>query len=226
MEAKVKSQEQILKANERVRHGFLWGVLIVVVVGIVGANVWSSLHQRLRARTNFATSPSSDLGIHNQVPDFSLTNQNGTPLALSDLRGKIWVADFIFTNCVASCPLMTDKMARLEEEFATADVYFVSFSVDPEHDTPEVLSRYAARYGADLNRWFFLTGEKEAIYRLVHDGFNLAVGHQGTDLLHSSRFVLVDRQGKIRDYYDSNVNGALQQLRRDMRALLRSDTRR
>ena len=214
MEAKVKSPEQNAKPNERLRHGLLWGALIVVIVGIVGANIWSSLHQN----------PSLQPDVHQQAPDFSLINQQGVSLALSDLQGKIWVADFIFTRCVAACPLMTDKMAKLQEEFATGDVYFVSFSVDPEYDTPDVLSQYADRYGADHDKWFFLTGEKEGIYHLTQAGFNLAVGQQASEILHSSRFVLVDRQGRIRGYYDSNENDALEKLRRDIKILLRSGT--
>jgi protein SCO1/2 len=219
MKAKVKPSEQIGKPDGRIRHGLLWGLLIVVIVGIVGANLWSLLHKRVEAPKKPA-SPLSGLAVHNRVPDFALTDQNGHPLTLSALQGKIWVADFIFTSCVAVCPLMTNKMAGLQDEFASVDIYFVSFSVDPERDKPEVLSQYAARYGANPNRWFFLTGEKGAIYRLAQEGFNLAAGTQGTEILHSTRFVLIDRQGQIRGYYDSNENDALQQLRRDIRSLL------
>lgn len=225
MDTEVKSPEQHAKSNERVRHGSLWGVLIVVIVGIVSLNIWSTLQRKLTAPETPA-SPLSSLAVYNRLPDFSLTNQNGVPLTLSDLQGKIWVADFIFTNCVTICPLMTDKMARLQEEFARDAVYFVSFSVDPERDTPEVLSRYAAHYGADLNGWSFLTGEKGAIYQLAHEGFNLSTGHQGSDILHSTRFVLIDRGGRVRGYYDSRNKEVLQQLRHDIRILLRSGTRK
>ncbi len=210
MEAKAQSPEQNPKPRERLRHGLLWGALIAVILGIVGANIWLSLHHDLGADTE------SDLAVHHQVPDFSLIDQRGTPVALSDLHGKIWVADFIFTRCVAACPLMTVKMKRLQEEFVESGIYFVSFSVDPEHDTPDVLLRYANRFGVDGNRWFFLTGEKRAIYHLTQEGFGLAIGQQESEVLHSARFVLVDRRGQIRSYYDSNEDEALQKLRRDL----------
>jgi protein SCO1/2 len=220
MEAKAKSPEQIPNPNERMLRGLLWGVLALVIVGIVGANVRSLLYQKAGA-TSKSVSSLPALTVHQQLPDFSLTDQRGASLALADLRGKIWVADFIFTSCVTICPPMTDEMSKLQEEFSTEDVYFVSFSVDPERDTPEVLSRYAGRYGADHKSWSFLTGEKEAIYQLAHRGFNLAAGHQGSEILHSTRFVLIDKQGQVRGYYDSRSKANLQQLRRDIGALLR-----
>lgn len=220
MEAKVNSPEQEATSNERRLRGILWGALALVIVGILGANLWSFVHQK--SGTD-AESPTvlSELATHGQLPDFSLTNQRGTPFALSDLQDKVWVADFIFTSCGTICPPMTIEMARLQDEFVAEDVYFVSFSVDPERDTPEVLTRYADYYGADNNRWSFLTGQKEAIYQLAHDAFNLAAGHRGSEILHSTRFVLVDRKQQVRGYYDSRSKAHLQQLRQDMQTLLR-----
>ena len=155
-----------------------------------------------------------------KVPDFNLTNQQGELLALSDMMGKIWIADFIFTNCPTICPAMTSEMARLQSEFVAAPLYFVSFSVDPERDTSEVLSRYAKAYGADDRRWHFLTGEKEGIYELAKDGFSLAAGHNGSEILHSTRFVLIAPDGNIYGRYDSRSKPALLRLRRDVNTLL------
>ena len=115
---------------------------------------------------------------------------------------------------------MTQEMARLQSEFVAEPVYFVSFSVDPERDTSEVLSRYAKEYGADDRRWHFLTGEKEHIYELAKDGFSLAAGHNGTELLHSTRFVLVAADGRIYGRYDSRSKPAMLRLRRDLSTLL------
>ena len=209
-----ETPEQNPKPRERLWHGLLWGALIVVILAIVGANIWSSLHQDL------GSDAESDLAVHHQVPDFSLIDQRGNPIVLSDLKGKIWVANFIFTRCVAACPLMTDKMKKLQEEFSESSVDFVSFSVDPEYDTPDVLFQYANRFGVDGNRWFFLTGDKETIYHLTQEGFGLAIGQQDSEVLHSARFVLVDRRGQIRGYYDSNEDEALQKLRQDIPSLL------
>ena len=98
---------------------------------------------------------------------------------------------------------MTQEMARLQSEFIADPVYFVSFSVDPERDTPKVLSRYATAYGADDRRWHFLTGDKAEIYQLAEQGFSLAAGHKGSEILHSPRFVLVKADGNIHDFYNS-----------------------
>ncbi len=220
MEAEVKPPEQVLSSNKRILRAFLWSVLALVIAGIVVANIKSFVYQP--GETSESVSPLSRLAVHHQLPDFDLTNQHGRAMSLSDLSGKIWVADFIFTSCPTICPPMTDEMVRLQNEFASeSELRFVSFSVDPERDTPAVLSRYADDFGVDGSRWAFLTGEKTSIYQLAHEGFNLATGHRGSEILHSTRFVLVDRQGKVRGYYDSRSKANLQRLRRDIKTLLR-----
>jgi protein SCO1 len=111
-----------------------------------------------------------------RVPPFSLIERSGTQITLADLRGKVWIADFIFTRCPDACPLMSARMAQLQSEFANeSNLKLVSISVDPEYDTPAILARYATQFQAHADRWYFLTGEKKAIYRLVRDGFKLAV---------------------------------------------------
>ena len=189
----------------------VWVVLGVIIIAIAGINLWSVFDTKPEALTET---------VAVSVPDFSLTNQQGEPLGLSDMAGKIWVADFIFTNCPTICPAMTQEMARLQSEFVADPVYFVSFSVDPERDTPRVLSRYAAAYGADDRRWHFLTGDKAKIYQLAEQGFSLAAGHKGSEILHSPRFVLVKADGNIHDFYDSRSGPAMLRLRRDVKALL------
>ena len=190
----------------------IWVVLGVIIIGIAGINLWSVFD------TTSAVQVSETPAV--SVPDFRLTTQRGEPLTLSNMKGKIWVADFIFTNCPTICPAMTQEMARLQSEFVADPVYFVSFSVDPERDTSSVLSRYAEAYGADDRRWHFLTGNKADIYALAENGFSLAAGHNGTELLHSTRFVLVAPDGNIYGYYDSRSKPALLRLRRDLKALL------
>jgi cytochrome oxidase Cu insertion factor (SCO1/SenC/PrrC family) len=110
------------------------------------------------------------------VPDFALTNQHGQLVRRADLEGKIWIVSLIFTNCPEECPLMTAEMARLQSDLADmADVRLVSISVDPERDTPPILAQYADRFDADPQRWYFLTGDKRAIYRLAREGFRLGI---------------------------------------------------
>ena len=115
----------------------------------------------------------SDYGV---VPDFALVERSGRQVSLEDLRGTVWLANFIYTECTETCPLQSLEVSRLEQEFATAPtVRFVSITVDPDHDTPAVLAEYARRYRADPERWLFLTGSKAAIYALAKDGFKLGV---------------------------------------------------
>ena len=189
----------------------LWVLLGIIIVGIAGINLWSVLNKKPESTPTVAAA---------SVPDFTLTNQQGHPFGLSDMASKIWVADFIFTHCLTICPAMTLEMARLQSEFATEPIYFVSFSVDPERDTPDVLSRYATQYGADERRWHFLTGEKEHIHQLAQKGFKLGAGYRGSELLHSTRFVLIAPDGNIHGRYDSRSKAALARLRRDVNALL------
>ena len=189
----------------------VWIVLGAIIIAITGINLWSAFNTKPEVRTE---------SVAISVPDFSLTNQQGESLALSDMAGKIWVADFIFTNCPTICPAMTQEMARLQSEFVADPVYFVSFSVDPERDTSEVLSRYAKAYGADDRRWHFLTGDKAEIYQLAEQGFFLDAGPKGGEILHSPRFVLVKPDGNIHDYYNSQSKPAMLRLRRDVKTLL------
>jgi protein SCO1 len=162
------------------------------------------------------------------VPDFALLERSGKSVRLGDLRGSVWVADFIYTTCRDTCPMQTAEMAKLQEELKQKmAVRLVSIAVDPEKDTPDVLSHYADRYKADANRWFFLTGGQEDIRRLVQEGFRLsapASDGSGTDgvILHSPRFVLVDKEARIRGYYDSRDGEALARLRKDIATLLNS----
>ena len=210
MEAQADNAAKVRRKFDK--STLIWVTLGVIIIAIAGINLWSVFDTKPEIVT--AT-------IMDSVPDFSLTNQQGEPLGLSDMAGKIWVADFIFTNCPTICPAMTQEMARLQSEFVADPVYFVSFSVDPERDTPRVLSRYAAAYGADDRRWHFLTGDKAKIYQLAEQGFSLAAGHKGSEILHSPRFILVKRDGNIHDFYDSRSKPAMIRLRRDVKTLLK-----
>lgn len=167
-----------------------------------------------------------------QLPAFTLVSSAGRPLGDADLRGQVWIADFIFTHCPGVCPLLSTEMAKLQtalEKAGLDEVRLVSFSVDPMRDTPEVLAAYAQRYGAEDGRWWFVTGEHDALYTLIGRGFQLAVaertpgGEPETDELitHSDRFVLVDRQLRIRGYYRPVEEGARDRLLGDVRALMR-----
>ena len=175
-------------------------------------------------RSSFGGEGGKGLPILGQVRDFALVERSGRELTGSDLRGRVWVADFIFTRCVGPCPMMTTRMALLQEEI-DPEVGLISFTVDPAYDTPEVLSRYADQYGADPIRWSFLTGDEEQIYRLAREGLQLTVEpeEESDQVNHSTRFVLIDREGQIRGYYSGADPSSLEDLERlkaDASALL------
>ena len=163
-----------------------------------------------------------------QLPDFALTHYDGSTVTRQDLLGAPWIADFIFTRCPAICPRMTSQMSRVEDRLGEGSpVKIVSFSVDPEHDTPEVLARYAEEHGAG-DGWYFLTGDVDAIHTLSRKGFLLGVdasppAEQAAGdgpILHSNRFVLVDAESRIRGYYDPFDEADLDRLLGDIATLL------
>jgi protein SCO1/2 len=204
-----------------------WGALLLVLGAVLGAGFVELLKPASAkdpAGTYVRTSPQPVLG---QVSDFSLTERDGRTVNKRDLEGRVWIADFFFTSCAGVCPMMSSAMSRLQERLADMEgVTLVSISVDPERDTPERLRRYADRYEADPARWWFLTGDKADIYRLSRESFRLSVeentgdsSDQTEDVLHSSKFVLLDQEGRIRGYYEGDVPEALDALVADVRFL-------
>ncbi len=268
-----------MNATESVRRSVAFGVSTAVAVAMLGIAVWIFQGERSKQLPGQAIQLEGlqDFGT---LPQFSLTERNGRQVTLADLRGKVWIANFIYTHCTDTCPLQSARIARLQAELAgEADLRLVSITVDPESDTPKILTEYATRFGADPDRWLFLTGGKKTIYALAMEGFRLSAGdpadavqpsqdksapggrppqqqrqssihwatpgpelartlddaviwlfdpalaeahpgHPVKPFIHSSRFVLVDRQSRIRGYYASDDDAALGRLRRDVRALL------
>ena len=158
------------------------------------------------------------LPVYWKLPDFQLTSQSAQPFDSKSLDGSIWVADFIFTTCPGPCPRMSAQMRGVQTAVASMpDVKLVSFTVDPQHDTPTALAQYAGRYHAEPGRWFFLTGEQTALEALCRNGFKL--GDVDGSLAHSTRFVLMDRRSRVRGFYSSSDDGALPRLLHDIRSL-------
>ena len=152
------------------RPWLLWGtcVLVALVVG-VGLSLRVGFENTSRQAAH-------DLPHLWAVPDFALIERSGQSVTRADLHGKVWIASVIFTRCVEECPLVSNHMARLQATFATEpDIRLVSITVDPAYDTPEVLTRYAQSFAAQPQRWFFLTGDKATVYRLVREGFRLGL---------------------------------------------------
>lgn len=194
-----------------------YAVLILIPVLTAGFLFWLRQAQvhRLAGRT---------LERRNTVPQFELTNQNGQPFGSAQLQGKIWIADFIFTSCPGPCPIISSRMSELQRPLENSDVHLVSFTVDPETDTPAVLRDYAQRLHAREGRWDFVTGPEAKLYPLISGGFKLAVTDGAEELgvpVHSTRAVLIDRKGTIRGYYDLLAPDGVAKLLADTSHLLR-----
>ena len=204
------------------RSGIAWKVtLILIPLVTLGLLLWLRNVEVVALRQRTVSS-------YGTVPSFQLVNQNGQAFGSAQIAGKIWIADFIYTTCPGPCPMISSRMSELQKPLEKTDVHLVSFSVDPEKDTPEVLRGYAEKLQAEPVRWDFLTGPKSTIYKLSHDGFKLAVS-DGSDAegipVHSTRMVLVDRHGQIRGYYDAAEADAMTKLLADTNHLLREQPR-
>ncbi|WP_044748358.1 SCO family protein [Bacillus alveayuensis] len=158
------------------------------------------------------------------IADFTFTDQNGQPFGLEDLKGKVWVADFIFTNCETVCPPMTAHMAKLQDmaKEEGLNVEFVSFSVDPENDKPEILKQYVEKFDADLSNWHLLTGySQEEIETFAQENFKAIVKkpQQGDQVIHGTDFYLVDKEGKIVKYYSGVTDTPYEEILKHIKAL-------
>ncbi len=191
----------------------LWFLLFLTLFSITCLFIWTKIH-----------SAKNSLPIYGQVPDFSLIDQNGQSVHRESLQGQIWIADFIFTRCGGQCPFMNEKMKDIRKELPSK-IKSVSISVDPEHDTPDVLNQYVQKQGINTNDWLFLTGDKDSIFRLSRKGFHLGVEEGGDaiePIMHSNRFILVDQKACIRGIYSAIDEDALKRLIQDIRTLLDS----
>ena len=213
------------------RQQILLGLLIVVVAAVVGTAIWS-WQGRGSPQGGWEERHFEGLKLYGTVPDFSLIERSGRRVGPADLKRKIWIINFIYTHCPDTCPIQSAQMKELQDRFiGEKDLRLVSITVDPQRDTPKVLSEYGNRFGANPERWLFLTGEKAVIYRLAQEGFLLGAAEipqekrnsSGATHTHSPRFVLVDRKAQIRGYYTSTDPEAMVRLRRDLKTLLRKE---
>lgn len=157
------------------------------------------------------------------VPDFMLVDQDGKTITQKELRGSIYVADFFFTRCGSICPKMTTQLTRVQEEFMNdSSVKIVSFTVDPKHDTAEVLKNYAKEYGAVDSKWRFVTGPKDSIYTLAQKGYFITAMEDAAhpvDFVHSDKLILVDKKGWIRGYYNGTDQKEVDKLITEIKVL-------
>ncbi len=202
-------------------------VILGVLVLVVGYLSYLKTHEaplvRMQPPPGEEQVTSGELGRLWAIPDFTLTDHTGKAVTLNDLKGKIWVADFVYTTCPGPCPMLSSRMAEIQKEVAFApDVRLVSISTDPESDTPAVMDDYAKRFHA-TDRWLFLTGDKTQIYTLANQGFKLSVTEDRNSkepITHSTKLALVDRQGIVRGFYDGLDAKTQERLVGDIRKLL------
>jgi protein SCO1 len=199
----------------------LLGLLTVFLAAVVPAVV---------APTLMCRRPDPELPDLGAVGSFALTDERGQPFTDAALRGHVTIVDFVFTRCDTICPVITMKMARLQDKTvdAAAVIKLASFSVDPAYDTPERLAEYAQRYRADPARWRFVTGPPDDMRRLVEGPFMNSMANEGITpsgapaISHSGYFLLVDGNAHVRGVYDSNDIKRLDQMIHDARYLART----
>ncbi len=196
----------------------LWAVGILLFAFILTSAIIAFSHFREMSQgTSPNITPMADFGA---VPAFSFTERSEKTISLEDMKGKIWLADFIFTYCAGPCPKMSLQMAELQKSLSQApNVHFVSFTVDPERDSTARLREYADAYDADPERWLFLTGHKDSIAALATDGFH--AGSKDDPILHSTLFAIVDKKGHIRNYYHSDDPDLIKKVTADVATLER-----
>ncbi|MDX9972679.1 MAG: SCO family protein [FCB group bacterium] len=159
--------------------------------------------------------------VYYDVPPFTFTDSNGQTFTRDHLKSKVWVIDFIFTTCPGPCPILSGQMSRLHQTFRGDErVHFVSVSVDPEHDTPEVMKAYAENLGANTSLWHFLTGPHADVDALTA---GLKLGSGGQPAMHDTHFVLVDGRGRVRGYYQGTDRADVDELAADLRLLLKEE---
>jgi protein SCO1/2 len=215
-------------APEKPRQGYL--VVFIVILAACAAT-WLKFTYTPKPAVRILP----DLG---PAPAFRLSERSGAIVGSDELKGNLWIADFIFTRCAGSCPLMSTQMRDLQESFGRSEhVVLVSFSVDPANDTQEALNAYANRYMAKPGRWLFLRGGEGEVAKLAMSGFKLASGTDGgagdptlgasePAIIHSQRFVLVDGAGRIRGYFDGTSGEVVQQVVSAVRAILQEEKTR
>jgi protein SCO1/2 len=159
------------------------------------------------------------LPIIGKIPAFDLVDQNSKQFTLENVVGNVWLADFIFTTCSGPCPIMTERMSMVQHDLLEIDkLKFVSFTVNPDYDTPEVLKKYAQRFDADVGSWSFVTGKYEQIQELIVEGFKM--GDVEEIVFHSTCFALVDHEGNLRGYYSGTEPAEHENLTRDIQSLI------
>lgn len=211
--AKTNGPKKSKKRNDERIFAIVAVILCLILGGAFCALLVALNYQGKQPQTDVENLPDSAPSLiqpdrPRQLVDFSLTNSAGGIITRRDLKGKILVVDFLFTSCSLTCPAVNGQMAQIQR-LTTNDpeVKLVSLTVDPRDDTAPVLQKYSAGFGADTNRWFFLTGDKSVLYDLIGQSFlakdtNDPFGYMPGDFAHTERIAIVDAHGELRGFFD------------------------
>jgi protein SCO1/2 len=222
-----KEPENQPQRPQKARSGRILPVLLLAGASLLAAGLGYELHSL------GAPAPSAERAAWQRragdtlpelwkAPEFAFVDQHGQPTTTHDFAGRVWIADFIYTQCTSACPLLSAKLVLLQRQLPDARLGFVSFSVDPEHDTPQLLEAYAREWSANDARWRLLSTDPKGLAALA-DGMRVAVsptGDAANPILHTSLFFLVDATSSVRGVYDSADDTALGQLVADTKSLL------
>lgn len=198
--------------------------LMLPLLVLVGCNQSDSENDFKNSTTDKSSTDSvksNELPVLVQLPEFTLQDQNGAGFGSVQLNDKPWIANFVFTRCPTTCPIQTRNLAKFQKQLKKIEggdeVELVSITVDPDFDTSAVLADYAKRMEADPEGWHFLTGSRDEIWDLCKKGFKLAVDDSPprapSPIIHSSRMMLVDRDGQIRGFYEGTTREGMKDLR-------------
>ena len=208
--------------------------IVVLLFFISGCNQGDSKSKSRKPPVQETSSQSSELPMLVQLPDFALRDQTGENFGSEQLEDKPWIANFVFTRCPTTCPIQTRNLAKFQKQLKKIpggeQIELVSITVDPNFDTSAVLADYAKQMQADPERWHFLTGSREDIWDLCKKGFKLAVDDAPPEapspIMHSSRMMLVDREGQIRGFYEGTTREGMNELRMALENLLQSEEKK
>jgi protein SCO1/2 len=208
-----------MNPSSRKLEWIVWGALALTILGIVGAFV--------RSKLSVIQGPPLPI-ITKGLPSFTLTNQSGQVVTQKDLESEIHLVDIIFTRCAGPCPKMTRHMAELQSKLSPKPpIKFLTVTTDPDFDSPAILKRYAEKFGADFQRWTFLTGSKAEIRRFARDGLLLVSEEKSPEqqttpedlFIHATVFILLDKHGRVRGQFDSTEDDFMPKLTRAVKQL-------
>ncbi len=202
-------------------------ITLVFVVPIIAYSGYLFFEQKIKKLPVYGKKEmKGDRKIEHVIDDFELLNQDGIKKGIQDWEGEIVVADFFFTHCPVVCPKMTANLKKVQQSFNEDEILINSFSVDPQRDSAVQLKKYAEKFKISLVNWQLLTGDKKDIYKLARNSFMIVAtdGDGGPeDFIHSEKLVLIDKQRRVRGYYDGTSKKETNELIYDIKKLQNED---